>query len=84
MIKFSTMELSVPSENLTDVGDATEVQLFRYSPSKIHVVTTGGKKTAQMMCFLQRPGHRTRKRQSISSSVASDTDKKLETVKSSN
>ena len=31
--------------------DDTEVQLFRYSPSKLEVVTHGGKKTAQLLCF---------------------------------
>ena len=31
--------------------DDTEVQLFRYSPSKLEIVTHGGKKTAQLLCF---------------------------------
>ena len=31
--------------------DDTEVQLFRYSPSKLEIVTHSGKKTAQLLCF---------------------------------
>merc|ERR1712217_522325 len=32
-------------------NDDTEVQLFRYSPSKLEIVTYSGKKTAQLLCF---------------------------------
>ena len=33
--------------------ERTEVELLRYSPSKIKIVTHEGKKTAQLLCFNQ-------------------------------